>query len=119
MIACATVRPPIPESKTPTGAVFGITTSPFERGGDNGAAVARENAKTDPLRQVPEIRSDKRIGAGKEMIRDKQRRPILDVRATRANVLAAKPRWGRLHHGGSLAVDVRDDQRVVLRAFGF
>src|SRR5262245_32146608 len=101
MISCATVRPPIPESKTPTGAVFVIPQSPLERRRHNGAAVAGENAKADALRQVPEIRSNKRIGAGKEMIRDEQRCPILDVRAARANILAGEPRWRDLHYRGS------------------
>src|SRR5262245_24368584 len=119
MISCATVSPPIPGWKTPTGAALVITPLPLERGRNDGPAVAWQDAKTDARWQVPKICRDERVGAGEEVIRHEERCPVFDVSTSRANILGREPRRRSHHLRLSVAVEVRDDQCVVLRAFGF
>src|SRR5690242_14254678 len=82
MTSCATVSPPIPESKTPTGAVvdFDVTTatSPCQRGTD-GRAPARTDANSESRRNVPEVRGDEGISPGEQVIRDHDGNPVFNV----------------------------------------
>src|SRR5262245_4654273 len=119
MISCATVSPPMPESKTPTGAAFAITPLPLERGRNDGPAVTWQDAKTDARWQVPKSCRDERVGAGEEVIRDEERCPVFDMCTSRANILGREPRRRSYHLRLSVSVEVRDDQCVVLRPFGF
>src|SRR6266513_3423334 len=66
--ARATVRPPIPESNTPSGALF------MER--DTNADAAGESAEPDIGRKVAQVSGNVRLRAGQEVIKDPQHEPV-------------------------------------------
>src|SRR5436309_2980536 len=67
--ARATVSPPIPESNTPSGALF------MER--DTDADAAGEGPELEIRREVVQVRGDVRLRARKEVIEDPQHEPVL------------------------------------------
>src|SRR6266576_264001 len=67
--ARATVSPPIPESNTPSGALF--------MEGDRDADAARNGLHLEIGREIAQMRGDVRLGAGEEVIEDPQHEPIL------------------------------------------
>src|SRR6266571_179823 len=67
--ARATVSPPIPESNTPSGALF------MDRNAD--ADAARKRTDLEIRWKVAQVRRDVRLGARKEMIEDPQHEPVL------------------------------------------
>src|SRR5882762_3805344 len=76
--ARATVSPPIPESNTPSGALF------MDRNAD--ADAARKHADLEIRWKVAQVRGDVRLGAGKEMIEDPQHEPVLHFLPLEAEV---------------------------------
>src|SRR5438874_13648898 len=76
--ARATVNPPIPESNTPSGALF--------MDGDRDADAARKRAQLEIRRKVAQVGGDVRLGARKEMIEDPQHEPVLHFLALVAQV---------------------------------
>src|ERR1043165_2741726 len=109
MTSCATVRPPMPESKTPTGAEL-LTRRPaasldIDRRADHGAVRRRAESK---LRlDVPEVGGDEAVGAGNEMIGDEQRDPVLDMGAACFDFRVAEPAG---HFDRKSVHTVRDDE---------
>ena len=84
MTSCATVRPPMPESNTPTGAELRhhhLSDAVIAVPPPCGSRRSREARGN-----VPQVRGDERVGAGEQMIGDEQRDPVLDVRLARVNV---------------------------------
>src|SRR5882762_5621875 len=81
MIACATVSPPIPESKTPMGRDDDMTRLPGDA--ERELDRPRRRAQRNFARQVPEQRGDVSVRGREEMIRDQNGDPVLEVRAAR------------------------------------
>src|SRR5882762_11154808 len=76
--ARATVSPPIPESNTPSGALF------MDRNAD--ADAARKRADLEIRWKIVQVRGDIRIGAEKDMIEDPQHEPVLHFLPLEAEV---------------------------------
>src|SRR5438552_9853526 len=97
--ARATVSPPIPESKTPSGALF------MHRYAH--ADAAWERADFEIAREIAQVGRDVGLGAGKELIEDPQHQPVLYLlslqlevfRVNRLQVVRFLLRLER-HHGG-------------------
>src|SRR4029077_8801950 len=97
--ARATVSPPIPESNTPSGALFMDRYAPADAPG--------ERADFEIGREIAQVGGDVGLGAGKKMIEDPQPQPILDLlplqlevfRVNRLEVVRFLLRLER-HHGG-------------------
>src|SRR2546427_1495545 len=97
--ARATVSPPIPESKTPSGALF------MHRYAH--ADAAWERADFEIGREIAQVGRDVGLGAGKEVIEDPQHQPVLYLlslqlevfRVNRLQVVRFLLRLER-HHGG-------------------
>src|SRR5689334_15586697 len=88
--SCATVSPPMPESKTPTGAVADLDVTMPESPADRRAhrrAATRHDAHREAGRNVPQVRRDEGVGAGEKMIRHDDGHPILDVRVARPDLV--------------------------------
>src|SRR5437867_2620134 len=96
--ARATVRPPIPESKTPSGALF--------MDGNADADTARKGADFEIRWKIAQMGRDVRLGAREEMIEDPEHEPVLHLLALepevfRVNLLEVVGLLLRLegHHG--------------------
>src|SRR5882672_5988900 len=81
MIACATVSPPIPESKTPIGRDDDMARLPGNP--ERELYGPRRRPQRNFARQVPEQRGDISVRGREEMIRDQDGDPVLEVRASR------------------------------------
>src|SRR2546425_4131884 len=97
--ARATVSPPIPESNTPSGALF--------MQGYAHADAAWERADFEVGREIAQVGRDVGLGGRKEMIEDPQHEPVLDLlplqpEVFRVNLLEVVRFPLRLerHHGG-------------------
>src|SRR5687768_17839938 len=88
MISCATVSPPMPESKTPTGRDEDMRRLPANAKGQT--RRRRRRAERDLSREIPEQRGDVRVGGRKEMVRGEHGDPILEVRAARTQQSAGE-----------------------------
>src|SRR6266849_3732215 len=97
--ARATVSPPIPESNTPSGALF--------MHWDAHADATWKCADLEVGREIAQVGRDVGLGAGKEMIEDPQHQPVLHLlplelkvfRMNRLEVVRFLLRFER-HHGG-------------------
>src|ERR1700704_3684791 len=76
--ARATVSPPIPESNTPSGALF--------MDGNGDADAARKRADSEIRWKVLQMGGDVRLGAREEMIENPQHEPVLHFLPLEAQV---------------------------------
>src|SRR5579859_7418669 len=98
--ARATVSPPIPESKTPSGALF------MNRNAHRDAAGDRAHLEIG--RKIAQVRRDVGFGAGEEVVENPEYEPVLHLLALgleirRVNLLVVARLLLRLerHHGGN------------------
>jgi len=128
MSSCATVSPPMPESKTPIGAElpFTVLALPHDARGNLDAAACSAHVHVGV--EVGEVCSDPCIRAGKEMIEYDRRDPVFEVSTSGAPAVGEilvlglsdclRQSGGRIEHRLAAAIEDGDDRRVTPRGSG-